>query len=54
MVVTALKYALLVSAWRHILKPIQFYLNNTINIRRLTRRIISCYTHPQNGDRKTL
>ena len=24
---------------------IQFYLNNTINLRRLTQHIISCYTH---------
>jgi len=24
---------------------IQFYLNNTINIRHLTQRIMSCYTH---------
>ena len=24
---------------------IQFYLNNTMNLRHLTQRIISCYTH---------
>jgi len=46
-IVIALKYALLVTQWSygHFLKLIQFYLNNTINLRRLTQRIMSCYTH---------
>ena len=26
-------------------KLIRFYLNDTINLRHLTQRIISCYTH---------
>jgi len=39
--------ALLVSQWSyaHFLKLVQFYLNDTINLRHLTRRKISCYTH---------
>jgi len=49
MFVTAisLKYALLASRWSygHFLKLIEFYLNNTINFRHLTQRIIQCYTH---------
>jgi len=45
--VIALKYALLVSQWSygHLLKLIQFYLNNTVNLRHITQRIMSCYTH---------
>ena len=31
-------------------KLIQLYLNNTINLRHLSQRIISCF-YPQNGDR---
>jgi len=46
---TALKYALLVSQcdrYGHFLKLTDsVYLNNTINFRHLTQRIISCYTH---------
>ena len=47
MFVVSLKYALLVSqlSYGHFLKLIQFYLNNTINLRHLTQCIISCYTH---------
>ena len=48
--VIALKYALLVSQWSYgyflkLTLLIQFYLNNTINFRHLTQRIMSCYTH---------
>jgi len=45
--VIALKYVSLVSQWSygHFLKLIQFHLNSTINVRHLTQRIISCYTH---------
>ena len=48
--VIALKYALLVlvSQWSYghfLIQLIQFYLNNTKNLRRLTQRIMSCYTH---------
>ena len=45
--VIVLRYALLVSQWSHghFLELIQFYLNNSINLRHLTQRIISCYTH---------
>ena len=30
---------------------IEFYLDNTMNLRRLTRCIMSCYTHKMAGDR---
>jgi len=45
--VIALKCALLVSqsSYGHFLKLIQFYVNNTTNLRHLTRRIMSCYMH---------
>jgi len=46
--VIALKYALLASqsSYGHFLKQlIQFYLNNSINLRHSTERIKSCYTH---------
>jgi len=44
--VIVLKYALLVSHINIFLNwLIHFYLNNTINLRHLTQRIISCYTH---------
>ena len=48
--VTALKYALFVKVSdrsERFIKLIQFYLNDTINLRLLTRRIrpISCYTY---------
>jgi len=46
--VIMLKYALLVSRRSrcgHFLKLIQFYLSNTLNLRQLTQRIISFYTH---------
>ena len=44
--VLALKYALL-SDQMDIFKLIQFYLNNTMNLRHLglTQRIMSCYTY---------
>ena len=32
--------------WTFVLnQPVNFYLNNTINLRHLSQRIISCYTH---------
>ena len=50
MFVTAIalnKYDLLISQLSrgHFLKLIQFYLNNTINLRHLAQSIMSCYTH---------
>jgi len=45
--VIAFKYALLVShsSYGHFLRQmVQFYLNNTINLRILTQRMM-CYTH---------
>jgi len=43
----ALKYTSLVNQWSrgHFLKLNRFYLNNTIILRHLTERIMSCYTH---------
>jgi len=45
--VIALKYALLVGQWSygHFYKLIQFYLNNTINLRHSTQRNVSRYTY---------
>jgi len=43
--VMTLKYALLVSQGHFLKLTDLFYLNNTINLRHLTQRITSCYTH---------
>jgi len=57
-IVIAVKYALLVSQWSYghfleLIGLVQFYLNNTINLRHLTRRIMPRYTHKMANDSVT-